>query len=284
MSEVTIFEVGRTWIAQNIARIGTIAAAVADPGNAGDDTFTSGGAYAGTVDQSYTVEITKAGDAGVAEITVTGSNGDNSGPTIVTGEDTWLPCGNLGVMVKLEFGLDGTIAEGAVGDTCTIDCLGVDEIKYCALGSGDETFTDPENPPDETEGEGLLSEYARVHYCEWDTTKGIPGKCFVEEDPNGAIYVDGVRYSVASGPTPYVLYTFVFGPNMGVGTVKEWGLFADNAKLLVEGPYAEGGLFDPDTNPGGEVDTLGTRVCVKNIPDWEKIAQDTLIVRQLLVG
>ena len=284
MSEVYIGSAGARWIAQMVARIRTVAEAVADGGNSGDDALTAGGAYGGTVDQIYTVEITKAGGAGVAEITVTGSNGDNSGPTIVTGEEAWLPCGNLGTKVYLSFGLDGTIAEGAVGDKWTIPCTGVDEIKYCALGSGDETFTDPENPPGETEGEGLLGEFARVHYCTWDDALNIPGKAYLVEDPNGRIAVDGVNYSIAPGPTNIVLYTFVFGPDMGVGTVKEWGLFADNAKLLVEGQYAEGGLFDPDTNPGGEVDTLGTRVCVKNIHDWEKAAQDTLIVRQLLIG
>ena len=45
MSEVYIGSAGARWIAQMVARIGTVAEAVADGGNSGDDALTAGGAY-----------------------------------------------------------------------------------------------------------------------------------------------------------------------------------------------------------------------------------------------
>jgi hypothetical protein len=276
MSDVIITEVGAIWLAGMVARIGSVGVAVAHGGNTGDDTATSGGAYSGAVDQVYTIVITKAGAAGVAEITVTGSAGDNSGPTIVTGEDTAISIGNLGATVSFDFGADNLLE---LGDQYTIACEGIDDIKHCAIGSGDGTFTDPENPPEEdVDATALKGEFARV---------AVSRKSYLVEDEFGAITVGNVNYSYSDVPTNIVLYEFQFAVSQGeAATIKELGLFADDAALRVAGAYGENGLYDAGTNPTGEVSVLGTLYGVKNIPDYvlknTEPGQHKLNIRYLL--
>lgn len=259
MSDVIITDVGAVWLAGMVARIGTVGAAAAHGGNTGDDTATSGGAYSGAVDQVYTIVITKAGAAGVAEITVTGSQGDSSGPTVVTGEDTAIAIGSLGATVAFDFGADALLE---LGDQYTIDCSGIDDIKHCAIGSGDGTFTDPENPPEEdASATALKGEFARV---------SVKSKSYLVEDEYGVIRVGDINYSYSDVPTNIVLYEFQFAKFEGEAqTIKEIGLFADDAALRVAGAYAENGLYDAVSNPTGEVSVLGTLYAVKHIPDYD---------------
>ncbi len=259
MSDVRISDDGVVWFAQMVARIGSVAAAQASGDNS-DDTATSGGAYRATVDQTYTVTVKVGGGAGVATLTVVGSEGDSADDVSVTGENTEIAIGLFGATLSLDFGEDNVLI---AGEAWTIECEGIDEIKYCAIGSGDETFIDPENPPEEilSPGSVLKHEFARVHYYQ---------KNYLIEDEYG-VYSDGtVRYSISSVPTGITAYFFKFAAFQGeADTVKEWGIFADDASLKVAGQYGEGGLYDADTNPTGEVANLGTMIAIKNIPDYD---------------
>jgi hypothetical protein len=262
MSDVRITDDGVVWYAQMIARIGSVAAAAAN-GDNGTITATSGGAYRAMVDQTYIITVKVGGGAGVATLTIVGSEGDSADDVSVTGENAEIAVGSFGSTISFDFGEDNELT---VGYAWTIVCEGIDEIKYCAIGSGDETFVDPENPPEEiaTPGSVLKNEFARVHYHQ---------KCYLVEDELG-IYSDGtIRYSISSVPTGVTAYFFLFDKFQGEAeTIKEWGIFADDAGLKVAGQYGEHGLYNAGTNPDGEVLTLGTMIAVKNIPDysWKK--------------
>lgn len=102
-----------------------VGAAVADSGNTGDDTATSGGTFTGTEEITYTVEVTQGGtfDSGSAQITCTSSTGtDDSGPTVVDAEDTPFPVGALGVTISFNDPSGGGKAnqELTLGDKWTI--------------------------------------------------------------------------------------------------------------------------------------------------------------------
>jgi hypothetical protein len=278
MSDVIITTDGAIGLNMVTSRMGAIADVVPHGGNTGDDIATSGGSYGGMVDQTYTIVVTKAGAAGVAEITVTGSKGDNSGPTIVTGEDTEIYIGNLGATVAFDFGADALLE---LGDQYSIACCGIGDLKWCAIGSGDGTFTDPENPPEENvDATALKSEFARVSWR---------SKSFLVEDEFGAIKIGNVNYSYADkdNPTNATLYEWRFEKYQGeAGTVKEIMLFFDNGSLRIAGPYAENGLYDAVTNPTGEVAVLGRSYGIKNIPDYDlkkdEPGQHELNIRYLL--
>ena len=78
-----------------------ISAVTPNGGNTGDDTLTAGGTFDSPVSVTYTAEVTTAGAAGVAELTITGS--DSSSETItVTAFALALPFGNTGLTVTLE--------------------------------------------------------------------------------------------------------------------------------------------------------------------------------------
>ena len=62
----------------------------------------------------------------------------------------------------------------------------VDGITHCAIGDGDASFTDPQNPPAPDIGQtGLRNERARKRYYK---------RTFLKEDAEGALLVNGVRY------------------------------------------------------------------------------------------
>lgn len=276
MSDVIITTDGAVWLAGMVGRIGTVGAAIAHGGNTGDDTLTSGGAYSGAVDQSYKVQCTKGGAAGVAEISVLGTAGDNSGPTVVGGENTPIAIGSLGATVEFDFGGDSVLE---LGDQWEVPCEGIGDLVHCALGSGDGTFTDPENPPvEDVNATALKGEFAR---------RAVTRKSYLAEDEYGTIRIGNINYSYSATPTNTVLYEWTFERGEGEAeTIKEIGLFADDAALLVAGAYAENGLYDAGTNPTGEVAALGTLFGLKNIPDYDlkkdEPGQHELTVRYML--
>lgn len=78
----------------------------------------SGGVYLGATDTTYIVEVTKGGDAGTAEVTVSTSTGvDASGPTAIAALATALPIGSQGTTITFD-----TAPEGfCKGDIFTIE-------------------------------------------------------------------------------------------------------------------------------------------------------------------
>jgi hypothetical protein len=97
----------------------TIGSAQPDSGNTGDDVATSGGSYTGTEDQTYTVEVTTGGAPGTAQITVTSTGSDSSGPTTVTAWDTPVAVGNYGVTISFS----STVSASIGSPVCLTDCL-----------------------------------------------------------------------------------------------------------------------------------------------------------------
>ena len=87
-------------------------------------------------------------------------------------------------------------------------------MTHCALGSGDDTFTDPENPPAPTADQTLLkSEFTR---------KIAYKSSFLVEDPGGTITVDGVTYAETKDETAVVGIFFRFTDfNKGANTMLE---------------------------------------------------------------
>lgn len=94
-----------------------IGAPVADGGNAGDDSPTSGGTFDSAVDDVYTIEVTTGGATTVAQITVTSSEGDDSGPTTVVAS-TDIAVGTKGVTIN--FATLGGDTVLTLGDIWTI--------------------------------------------------------------------------------------------------------------------------------------------------------------------
>jgi len=75
-------------------------------------------------------------------------------------------------------------------------------VTHCALGSGDGTFADPENPPAPTADQTLLkSEFIRKTAYE---------SSFLVEDPGGTITVDAVTYAETVDETDVVGIFFRF--------------------------------------------------------------------------
>ena len=147
----------------------------------------------------------------------------------------------------------------------------VDGITHCALGSGDGTFTDPENPPAPTAEQTLLkSEFIR---------KTLHRSKFLLEDPEGSITVDGVTYAETEDETDVVGIFFRFTDIEASGeVVKEVGFSGGNVEYVegVTGEVAEHGVYDEIENPDGEVLVAGYLYEVRNIPDFNKGANTML--------
>ena len=147
----------------------------------------------------------------------------------------------------------------------------VEGITHCALGSGDGTFTDPENPPAPTPDQTLLkSEFIR---------KTAYKSSFLVEDPGGTITVDGVTYAETEDETDVIGVFFRFTDIEATGTVvKEVGFFGGDVEYVpgVTGEVAENGIYDEAENPDGEVLVAGYLYEVRNIPDFNKGANTML--------
>ena len=146
--------------------------------------------------------------------------------------------------------------------------VGVTGITHCALGSGDMTFTDPLHPPDPTVDQiGLWGEFARKVY---------ERRSFLIEDLDGTIIANSVHYRELAedeGESKIIGIFFRFEETEGNGhTIKEYGFFGGTVAYTedVEGGYAEGGIFDTEANPDGQVLDNGYLYEVTTIADFNK--------------
>jgi len=136
----------------------------------------------------------------------------------------------------------------------------VEGITHCAIGDGDETFTEPQNPPaPDIEQTALKNERARKRFYK---------RTFLKED-------NGVRYLETGEETNTIGIFFRFDEAEANGiTIREYGFFGGDVEYVasVSGDLAMGGVFHQDTNPVGEVLRPGYLYEVKNIPDFNKIS------------
>ena len=119
----------------------TIESAVADGGNTGNDTATSGGTYTGGSVDDYTVTISTGGQPPTAEITVTSTGGDNSGPTSVSAFDTPVAVGSNGVTIAFT---EGGGTPSSVGPAVPNGGNGGDDTATSGgtfTGGSDDTYT-----------------------------------------------------------------------------------------------------------------------------------------------
>ncbi len=143
----------------------------------------------------------------------------------------------------------------------------VEGITHCAIGDGDSTFSDSQNPPaPDIEQKLLRNERARKRYYK---------RSFLKEDPVGALVVGGVHYLETSEETNVIGIFFRFDePEANGITIKEYGFFGGGVtyRSTVNGLLAKEGVFHQDNNPTGEVENPGYLYEVKNIPDFNKIS------------
>lgn len=143
----------------------------------------------------------------------------------------------------------------------------VEGITHCAIGDGDVTFSDPLNPPaPDIEQRRLKNECARKRFYK---------RSFLKEDPEGALIVGGVHYLETGEETNVIGIFFRFDEVEANGiTIKEYGFFGGGVTYRsgISTPLAMNGIYHPDTNPLGSVENPGYLYEVKNIPDFNKIA------------
>ena len=141
----------------------------------------------------------------------------------------------------------------------------IEGISHCALGDGDATFIDPNNPPEPTADQTTLkNEFIRkVRYK----------TSFLEEDPEGNITVDGTNYSETETETDIIAVFFRFDDYEATASViKEIGFFGGTVEYVagVTGDTAENGIYHETGNPTGEVLDPGYLYEVRNLPDYSK--------------
>lgn len=140
-------------------------------------------------------------------------------------------------------------------------------ITHCAIGEGDETFTDPASPPNpDISQTALRRERARKRFYK---------RTFLKEDPAGVLIVNGVHYLETGEETNILGVFFRFEEEEANGiTIREYGFFGGGVtyRAGVAADYAAEGVYHPDTNPAGQVLKGGYLYEVKNIPDFNKIS------------
>jgi len=139
-------------------------------------------------------------------------------------------------------------------------------LTHCAIGDGDDTFTDPMNPPQPDIGQTRLkNERARKRWYK---------RTFLKEHAEGTLIVNGVHYIETGDETNIIGVFFRFDEEEANGiTIREYGFFGGDVAYVegVSGAYALNGVHHPDTNPMGEVLRPGYLYEVKNIPDFNKV-------------
>lgn len=140
-------------------------------------------------------------------------------------------------------------------------------LTHCAIGDGDDTFTDPMHPPDpDIDQLALKNERARKRWYK---------RTFLKQHPQGTIIVNGLNYIETGEETNIIGVFFRFNEDEANGiTIKEYGFFGGDCAYLAEhtDSYAINGVFHMHTNPTGEVLRPGYLYEVKNIPDFNKFA------------
>ena len=140
-------------------------------------------------------------------------------------------------------------------------------ITHCAIGEGDETFTDPSSPPNpDISQTALKGERARKRFYK---------RTFLKEDPQGVLIVNGVRYIETGEETNIIGVFFRFEEEEANGiTIREYGFFGGGVTYRpgVASDYAAEGVYHVNLNPQGQVAKGGYLYEVKNIPDFNKIS------------
>lgn len=144
-------------------------------------------------------------------------------------------------------------------------------ITHCAIGAGDQTFVDPKKPPaPDVNQTGLKHECARKRFSRHS---------FLKEDPNGTLLVNGVSYLETDEESNIIGFFFRFDETEVNGiTIKEYGFFGGGVQYTdgVDSDLALNGVFNKVYNRRGQVFNPGYLYEIKNIPDFNKIA-DTRI-------
>ena len=147
----------------------------------------------------------------------------------------------------------------------------IDGITHCAIGDGDETFTDPLNPPSPDINQTTLrNERARKRFHK---------KTFLQEDEDGLIVIDGVHYSETANETNTIGIFFRFAENEANGiTIKEYGFFGGNVSYVdgVQSDYAQTWHFRCGNQSCRQVLNPGYLYEVKHIPDFHKTSDTRL--------
>ena len=99
----------------------TVGSAVEGTHN-GDDLGISGGTYSGGVDQTYTVTVSTGGAPPAAQIMITSTGADSSGPTTVTAFNTPIAVGTLGATISFSDGGSGGTPSAVGAASCTAGC------------------------------------------------------------------------------------------------------------------------------------------------------------------
>ena len=143
--------------------------------------------------------------------------------------------------------------------------LSPDEVQgvfWCAIGLGDNTFQDPENPPaPESDQIGCKVEKIR---------KKTSDLKWIFQDANGLIIFGGVRYSESLTATALMLVSWEFDFNEANFTWKELSFHGGDVTLSVPGDVGVNGIYNASTNPDGEVTSNGRGVYILNIPSRDK--------------
>lgn len=138
-------------------------------------------------------------------------------------------------------------------------------ITHCALGEGDASFTDPANPPSPNPNQtALKSEHCRKKFYK---------RSFLEPFAGGEIAVDGQNYRETETETNTVGVFFIFDTTEANDiTIREYGFLGGDVQYItgLTADYAEGGLWNPTSNPGGQVLAPGRLFEVKHISDFYK--------------
>lgn len=138
-------------------------------------------------------------------------------------------------------------------------------ITHCALGDGDERFTDPLYPP--------LPSVNQVGLCRERVRKTADRRAYLVEDSAGTLGVNGVRYRETTEPTPILGVFFHFDEREANGfPIKEYGFFGGGVTYAAGavGALAVEGVYDADGNPDGQVLTPGYLYEIWTIPDVVK--------------
>lgn len=198
----------------------------------GDDLGTSGGtSYTGTEDQTYTVTVSTGGAPPTAQITVTSTGTDSSGPTTVTDFDIPIAVGSFGVTISFNDGGSGG-TPASIGPADDLPPANDDSATsggtYNGLTNGSYTVT--------VQNTGRARDVT-INYTSTVTGETTPGNV--------------CRPSSAGGPQCAYGTPFNVGTKGVTITITDTGardfVQGDNWKIDVTGPSGDGVLTSGDT-------------------------------------